>query len=335
MIGVDALQIPVLGQIEKSGVGHAQLLSLKNIGRALHQIKAQAQHFCRDITVFGQITAEFGHGSRLVVIAPEQAVPRGVSHFRLPMVKHLLQGRERRFPVGPFSVSAVCQPRMLKGKDHIQLIPVSAGIFFGFLHRNTGALPHGHHVITGQYLSVHFPQIFMYAGTVDAGGGEIRFLCPGDRIRFGDQADHIHAEAVHAFFKPPGHHFINFLPQLRIFPVQVRLLFCENVQIVGLCLRVVFPGRAAEPGLPVVGLFLTPDVIIPVRVDPALPAFLKPCMLIGRVVHHQIHNNAYAPAVGFRQKAVKVLHGPEVRIDGVIVADVIAIVRSGGGIDRA
>ena len=38
-------------------------------------------------------------------------------------------------------------------------------------------------------------------------------------LRFGDQADHIHAESVDAFFTPPVHHVKHMLPHIWIIPV--------------------------------------------------------------------------------------------------------------------
>ncbi len=69
---------------------------------------------------------------------------------------------------------------------------------------------------------------------------------------FGDQADNVHTESVHTFFEPPVHHIVNFLAYNRIFPVQVRLFFGEQMQVIHICCFVIFPCRTGETGTPVV-----------------------------------------------------------------------------------
>ncbi|MNC62181.1 hypothetical protein D3C75_1121790 [compost metagenome] len=91
----------------------------------------------------------------------------------------------------------------------------------------------------------------------------------GKLWNLGDQVDYVHAEPVDAFIEPPGHHIVDFLPHLGIVPIQVRLLPGEQVQEIFAGLRIVFPGRAAEEGAPIVRLMPVlarpPDVIVPVR----------------------------------------------------------------------
>ena len=59
---------------------------------------------------------------------------------------------------------------MLKVEDHVELMPVCAGVFFSFFHRNTGTFAHGHDIIVTEHLFMHFLQVFVYVRTVYAIG---------------------------------------------------------------------------------------------------------------------------------------------------------------------
>ncbi len=98
------------------------------------------------------------------------------------------------------------------------------------------------------------------------------------------------------------------------------------------------PGRAGEGGAPVVGLLsvfaLPPDVEVPLGVLLGLAALHKPGMLVGGVVDHQVHDDFQSPGVGLGQQAVEVGHGAELLHDGLVVADVVAVVVIGGAVHR-
>jgi hypothetical protein len=56
-------------------VGHANLFALIDIGRALHAVQHHRQHFRRRYAVFAFV-AKARHDARLIVVTPEQRVPR-------------------------------------------------------------------------------------------------------------------------------------------------------------------------------------------------------------------------------------------------------------------
>ena len=164
---------------------------------------------------------------------------------------------------------------MLKLENHIQFTAVQVGIFFRFLHGYACRLTNRNQIKFGQYLLIHFLQVFMDTRTIAHIGAVISVqTIMYNTVRvcgvFGNHTDNIHAEAIHPFLAPPGHHVKNFLAHLLIFPVQIRLFFGETVQIIHLCFLIVFPGRTAEASSPVVGFFTVfrvfPDIVIPVRI---------------------------------------------------------------------
>ena len=178
---------------------------------------------------------------------------------------------------------------MLKLEYHVQLPAVQVGVFFRFLDGYAGSFAHSDQVKFGQNLLVHLLQIFMDMGAVAYVRRKISVQSVRHRaIRvcgiFGNHTDYIHTEAVHAFFAPPGHHVEDFLADGFIFPVQIRLLFGEAVEIIHSRLLVILPGRTAEAAAPVVGLLavfgLFPDIIVPVRIVLGFAAFHKPAVLI-------------------------------------------------------
>ena len=75
-------------------------------------------------------------------------------------------------------------------------------------------------------------------------------------------------------------------------------------------------------------------VIAVVRVVPAFAALPEPGVLVGAVVHHQVHEDFQAPFVGLLQHPAEELQVPEVRVDGSIVGYIVAVVGVGGGIER-
>ena len=110
------------------------------------------------------------------------------------------------------------------------------------------------------------------------------------------------------------------------------------MQIVHVRFRVIFPCRAGKTGAPVIRLFSvlrrTPDIVIPVGIVRGLPAFHKPAVLVGGMVHHQVHDQADAPLMGRRKHFIEIVHGAELFHDRLIIADIIPVVIIGGLIDR-
>lgn len=55
-----------------------------------------------------------------------------------------------------------------------------------------------------------------------------------------------HTETCNPLIQPPVHHVINFLPQLRILPVQIWLFLTVKMQIILICLRRILPCTSTE-----------------------------------------------------------------------------------------
>ena len=99
-----------------------------------------------------------------------------------------------------------------------------------------------------------------------------------------------------------------------------------------------FPCAAAEVGAVVAGgiavLALSEVKIVPVFSLRIFKGFLKPLVLIGAVIDHQIHKDVHIPFFGFRKKGIKVLHGTEGFVNPVIVGNIIPFIHKRGLINR-
>ena len=152
----------------------------------------------------------------------------------------------------------------------------------------------------------------------------------------GNQRNHIHAEAVNAAVKPPVHHVVYRAAHSRIFPVEVRLLLRELMQVVFATLRAILPCRTAEVGAPLVRLSAgraglvaeaggTPPVPVGVRVVLVLRR-LEPRVLVGGVIDNKIHHDLEPALVGLGQQLVHIVERAEQGVDVLVVGDVVAIV---------
>src|SRR5436190_12140944 len=54
----------------------------------------------------------------------------------------------------------------------------------------------------------------------------------------------VHTKSIHSFIKPKFYHFIDFFSHLLVFPIQVRLLYRKNMEIIGSCFAIILPGAS-------------------------------------------------------------------------------------------
>ena len=136
-----------------------------------------------------------------------------------------------------------------------------------------------------------------------------------------------------AELQPEPHHLGDLPPNLRIRPVQVRLEAVETVEVPGSGPVVETPGllllaREDHALLAVRRLVDTPDVPVAVRRVGAAARRGEPGMLIGGVVDHEIHHDPDPALPGAAGQLREVAETTQPRVDGVVVADVVAVVAS-------
>ena len=158
-------------------------------------------------------------------------------------------------------------------------------------------------------------------------------------LRLLDIDDGIHPEAAQALFQPPVDILIDLLPNLRVFPVQIRLLFMEHMEVELVRAGQFLPAGAAEVGPPVGGQtsvrILIPEIeelsVLSLRIRAGL---LKPLMLIGAVIDHQVHQDIHVPLLRLGDQLLHVRHGAEPGVNVVIIRDIVSLIGKGGFIDR-
>ncbi len=139
--------------------------------------------------------------------------------------------------------------------------------------------------------------------------------------------DRVEAKAVDPALAPEPDHPRERLADLGVAPVEVRLLGIERVQVPAPGVRVAAPRRPAEGGEPVVRR--------PVAVGPHVPVgvLAKPGVLDRGVRDDQVGEQADSPAVALLDQVVEVLERAVDGVDRRVVADVVAAVRAGRGVD--
>ena len=158
---------------------------------------------------------------------------------------------------------------------------------------------------------------------------------------FGQAVRHVDAEAVGAVVGPEAQGLLEFLVDVRVLPVDVRLRLVEQVQI-PLAVGHARPGRAAEEGLPVVGrqfavlaAAVAEDVAVARRgAGLGGEGFLEEHVLVGGVIGHDVHDHLDAGLMRGFGHGVEVVHGAQSRVDVAVVDHVVAAVRQIGGVER-
>ena len=328
--------ILVLVHVREVDVGHAQFLALINIGRAPHHVDHCGQHLRAAGPEQFAVIAIAADLARLVVVPKVHRIPGFSLQRGLPAVErrpHILQRRAVIAPLpefGPVVQSVV----MLKGEDHIQFRSVLVRIANRAV-RGSAGLADGQQVVFVQHLAPHLPEIAVRCFRMHARGAEIAIQRSGRHrtvveILLADHADDVHPPSVHAFVAPPAHHLKHAFPDFWICPVQIRLFFCEKMQVVLAAFFILLPGGSGEAGAPVVRrsavLSVLPDVIIPVGIILSFPAFHKPGMLVGGVVCHQIHHQFHTPGMDLGKHPVEVFHRTEFLHDGPVIRNVVSVI---------
>jgi len=151
--------------------------------------------------------------------------------------------------------------------------------------------------------------------------------------------DGVEPEPVNSLVQPETDHFIDFLPELRVGPIEVWLERGETAEIPLVVLLVISPGTSLKNGIPVVGrhtraFSFPPVVIVVVFAVWVLNSLLEPFTLVTGVVHDEVHDQFHSSAMHFLKKTVKVFHGTVVRLYGVVVTDVVTVVPVRTPVDR-
>ena len=120
-----------------------------------------------------------------------------------------------------------------------------------------------------------------------------------------DEINYIHSKAVNALVEPPQHHLINALAYFLVFPVQIHLLLCKEMKSPLIKIFIIIPRTAAEQRQPVVRRCdsfvgcITPNIIIVIRIILAFKCFLKPIVLVARMVYNKVNYQLHSSLMNF------------------------------------
>ena len=156
-----------------------------------------------------------------------------------------------------------------------------------------------------------------------------------------DQIRHcVQTQAVHAAVQPEAHHFQHRFQHRRVVEVEIGLVRIEPVPEVLAGHRVPGPvglfGIAKNDARAFVFLVgIRPDVEVALRrTSRRVAGALKPRMLIGGVVDHQLGNDADAARMRLRHQLLEVGDGAVVRMHRHVFGDVVAVVAARAGVER-
>jgi len=156
-------------------------------------------------------------------------------------------------------------------------------------------------------------------------------------FRLDHERGRVDPESVDPELQPELHDLVDFLPDVGVGGVQVRLERVEPVVVVRSGLRIVRPDAVvldlAGEHRPLVGArrrrFLDPDVVVPVLRVRVVPCLLEPGVLVRRMVHHEVDEHSDPALVGFLDELDKVPERSQPRVDPVVIRDVVAVVAVG------
>ena len=343
---VHRLEVAVVVGATERVVRHPELLALVDVRRPAHAVQHGGQRRRRGAPVLRVVVAEPRDHPRLVVVVPVQAVPAPLREGDLPAVQGLLE----HHPVEPDVVELVERPvvdaDVLELEHHVDLGARRVGVELRLLGG------HARHLADGEVLPVaaveHLPGHLREVAVDVRAVGELvegqdvllprPFRHVGQPLDLRDEVDDVHPEAVDAAVEPPAHHRVDRLADLGVLPVQVRLLAVEQVQVVLAAGLVPRPRGTAEERPPVVGLgpvaWVAPEVPVALRAVGRRGRLDEPRVLVRGVVDHQVHDELDAPLVQAGDEGVELLERAEQRVDVVVVADVVAVVRLRRPVDR-
>ena len=283
--------------------------------------------------------------ARLVVVLEENRVPAVLCRRGLACRQRFLERRQRPgLCVTPdFYATGELQVHVAELEQHREHALV-ADPFVEVFRRNAVRLADREDVMAVKDIFLELMEIIEDARRirrhrVDVDHAVVAVRLAIDKRRLLDVDNRVNAEAADALVEPEVRGVVERLAHIGVRPVEVWLLRSERMQVVLLPLLAPRPGRTAEDRAPVrrrraVGLRVAPDVPVSLRVRAVFFRLQEPRMLIGRVVEHEVHDDADAALLRFRDQAFHVRHRAIRRVDAFVVGDVIAIVDHRRRIDR-
>ena len=142
----------------------------------------------------------------------------------------------------------------------------------------------------------------------------------------------IDPETVNVLVEPEPQNLIELILDPRVAPVQVRLVWQEEMEVVLTGLVVKGPGGPTEVTDPVVwgasiGTRVSPDVVVSEVAGQRGAGLCEPWVLDAGVIGNEVENDPDTSGVGIGHQPIKVVHVAVHRIDRAVVRYVVAEIR--------
>ena len=330
---VDTLHVPVLADVRKIRIRHAQLLALVNVGCSPETVNHRGQHL-RRLFPISALVAKAGHHSRLIMVAPEHRIP-GVMlcHAFLPGKQDILQFLEIHRHQYPLLISHEIHFQMVEIEHHGQFLSVLVRIVEAVFHGGGRHLPHRYDPgVRAESSRVQLPQILVDVGAICVEPPSVSLKIVLE-LALADEVDHVEPKSFDSLCHPEADELLHFPAHLRIIPVQIRLGYIEEMQIVFVKFFHILPGAPSELALPV-GRRDTRRLAFPENVEILVlliprQSLLKPLMTVGGVIEHHIQHDADAALCGLRHHLLKVFHSPVAGINPIVIFHIVSVVPLG------
>ena len=220
--------------------------------------------------MLGCVGGEARDGAGLVVVLKEDGCPAIVAADQILCASNrLLEGGQN--PVarcGLELVWALADVHNIKLEDHVELLLLCGNVLEDSGHvLRVGAFTDGHGIVFAEDF-IHLTKELSHPGSVAVlVASKLPFgsrVCDGsiEHLALAVHVDSVNAETVNTTLEPELHGgLVDSFACLLVLPVQVGLLWAEQMEVVLLCVFVPFPDTACEVGNPVVGrLAFTVDI---------------------------------------------------------------------------
>ena len=195
-----------------------------------------------------------------------------------------------------------------------------------------GHFTYGHQPAWCKDITVHLVQKLMDSWPVGVEATPVAIQIVREARVFGDQIHHIQTQPVYPAIGPELTDFFQFCAYCWVFPVEIGLFWCKQMQIILFAFCVPAPGIAAEFRTPVIWWYswfaATPDIKLTIRAF-FVQRLAKPGVLGRSMVKHHIKNNANTARFRLRHQFVKIIQRAIRGINRRIVRHVVTVIDLG------
>ena len=285
------------------------------------------------VAVETESVAVAGDRTRLIVVfvvqrrptIGGQSLPSGLHRFELFQVEFYREEAHPHIDV-----------HQLERDGGIQFVPAFAYQFGGVRVFTAYSFADYHRVVFAPGLLVYFVQVLVNMRSQDKVFVAAHYrieLTVRQSFLFRNIGYDVATEAVYAQIEPVIAYIYDFLPDLGIIPIQIGLLFAEQVQVPFSRRFVVFPRFSRKTRSPIIrrtfAVFasaLPPNIIIAIRIVDGGTALFEPFVLVRGMVYDQIHHQADAAFMHFGDHFFPIVQSAEFGVYIAVIGNIVAVI---------